>query len=258
MPTSNELLSIVSSPDTVSSSHNGDSAIDESYFPNTAPNTFWLSDAAYDGSFKFLKAYSLNFYNVQHASGHRLERFYLRLVRGGKAVYNRSYTSAVAPNGSGQKVATHVPNQWPDDRYDIDTSNNTVTDDITTLMWKQCPEGLYGNDCSGGTIAAYSWSQALERAEEVNGNPNPDYTDWRVPNMKELLSLAALDRGDPAINLTAFPGTPANGFWLASPMFGISAFYEGKNFAVYFDEGYLDYGEERTRALHLRLVRDTD
>jgi len=72
--------------------------------------------------------------------------------------------------------------------------------------------------------AQLTWSQALAQAEAVTF---AGYSDWRVPNIKELSSLAEDCRIAPAINDALFPNTPSSSgsiFWSASPSaFGASS-----------------------------------
>src|SRR5690606_30025558 len=88
--------------------------------------------------------------------------------------------------------------------------DGTVTDDRTGLMWKACVEGLGGTDCATGAASLLDWGAALGAAES---STFAGYDDWRLPNVRELRSLAALDRASPAIDETLFPGTPADATW---------------------------------------------
>jgi hypothetical protein len=71
--------------------------------------------------------------------------------------------------------------------------NGTITDTSTGLMWQQA-----------GSSDPMNWEQALAYCEELNLG---GYTDWRLPTIKELLSIADYSRYNPAINTTYFPGT---------------------------------------------------
>ena len=47
-----------------------------------------------------------------------------------------------------------------------------------------------------------------------------NHSDWRLPNIKELASLLAFDRFDPAINITIFPEFATNPdgiYWSSTP-----------------------------------------
>lgn len=101
----------------------------------------------------------------------------------------------------------------PNDRY-TNNGDGTITDNDTGLMWKRCAEGKSGGDCSAGSPGLYTWPDALLQAQTVNGttgdsDANPgDRTDWRVPNVKELMSLVERACTQPSINESRFPNTP--------------------------------------------------
>jgi len=99
----------------------------------------------------------------------------------------------------------------PDSFY-IDHGNGTVTDKSTGLMWQKCSLGLSGSNCGTGVVLTYNWQVALAVANE---NSASGYTDWRLPNMKELESLVEVACNRPAINQTIFPVT-LNGFYWSS------------------------------------------
>ena len=105
----------------------------------------------------------------------------------------------------------------PDGRY-TDHGDGTVTDKITKLMWKQCSEGQSGTDCSGGTATTKTWQVALQVPANINTQGGfAGYSDWRLPNIKELKSLVELRCFLPAINATHFPNTKSSGYWSSSP-----------------------------------------
>lgn len=100
---------------------------------------------------------------------------------------------------------------WPTaERFTV--SGEEVTDKRTGLVWKRCSEGqtLSGSSCTG-TAASYKHEQALARAKSANTTDSA--TGWRLPNVKELASLADKGCQSPAIDSTAFPGTPSGVYW---------------------------------------------
>jgi len=101
----------------------------------------------------------------------------------------------------------------PDSLY-IDHGNGTVTDKSTGLMWQKCSLGLSGINCNAGVLTKYNWQVALAVANE---NSAGGYTDWRLPNMKELESLIEVACNRPAINQTIFPGTLSGIYWTSTP-----------------------------------------
>jgi hypothetical protein len=80
---------------------------------------------------------------------------------------------------------------WPIPRF-IDYGDNTVTDVLTGLMWTK------DANLPNGTM---DWYWALDYVERMNAgkHTNYGYTDWRLPNRKELQSLTDYSRHNPAL-----------------------------------------------------------
>lgn len=109
-----------------------------------------------------------------------------------------------------------IPASTPDAQF-VDHGNGTITDSKTGLMWKKCSEGLSGNSCNADTIATFTWKSALEQPGTVNNVGFAGYTDWRLPNIKELTSIVEEKCYDSSINLNHFPNTPSSGiYWSGS------------------------------------------
>jgi Protein of unknown function (DUF1566) len=105
----------------------------------------------------------------------------------------------------------------PDSRFILNL-NGTVSDRKTQLMWKQCAEGLTGTACSVGTAQRFTWKAALDNAATSSF---AGFSDWRVPNVKELMSIVESRCYEPAINELIFPNTPIQAasfdtFWSSS------------------------------------------
>jgi hypothetical protein len=147
-----------------------------------------------------------------------------------------------------QTCSDYITNDWQDSRY-TDHGNGTITDTATGLMWKKCSEGLSGSDCSTGSATTYTWQDALA----LNGSSFAGKSDWRLPNIKELSSLAALNCYNPSINKTMFPNTPATSFWSSSP----SAYISSYAWRLYFNNGINFYNNNRDFSNRVRLVRNS-
>jgi hypothetical protein len=131
----------------------------------------------------------------------------------------------------------------------IDNGDGTITDSRTGLVWKQCLEGLSG-DCSG-TPDKFTWQQAQQQPGIVNSGAGfAGYTDWRMPNIKELQSIVEEQCYSPAINSNRFPNTPSSHVWSGSP------YAYGSDFAwyVYFSSGHSG-ANVRYNNYAVRLVR---
>lgn len=126
-------------------------------------------------------------------------------------------------------------------RYTYSTAGDEVTDTQTGLTWRRCSEGQVwsGSTCTGAA-ATYTHEQALARATAQAGT-----SGWRLPNVKELASIADKARTAPAIDTTAFPATPSHWYWSSTPYAGgasnawLVSFYDGYASYDYRGSGYL-------------------
>lgn len=83
-----------------------------------------------------------------------------------------------------------IENASPPVGHYIDNGDGTITDASTNLRWEQKPE----DDLK-------TWEDALAYCTNLNlGN----YTDWRLPTIKELETLADYSRYYPALNVVYF------------------------------------------------------
>jgi hypothetical protein len=74
----------------------------------------------------------------------------------------------------------------------VDNGDGTVTDGATGLMWSQ-------SDSGEGMI----WQDALAWAQQMNDENHLGYSDWRLPNAKELQSLVDYTRSPDTTNSAA-------------------------------------------------------
>ena len=156
---------------------------------------------------------------------------------------------AFSLSAAGQSINNKTANNWPDSRYEVH-GDGTVTDTVTGLMWMQCGIGQdHGNNCAGNATE-HNWQQALEAPESYSLS---GYSDWRLPNIKELASLLAYYYRMPGINATIFPNTTNylhSGYWSSTPYadWGYAAWSVG------FNAGSPSYSTRDTN-LSVRLVR---
>lgn len=94
-------------------------------------------------------------------------------------------------------------------------ADNTVTDNRTGLMWRRCSQGKNDDATCTGTSGSYTWEDAISQCE----NETADYSDWRLPNYKELLSIVSYGAMSPAINGT-FPATTSTAYWTSTSYAG--------------------------------------
>ena len=81
-----------------------------------------------------------------------------------------------------------------------DNGDGTVTDNVTGLMWQQEDDNIIR-----------TWEEAITYCENLVFPPST-YSDWRMPNIKELRSIIDNSQYNPAMNPIAFPGTSST-YW---------------------------------------------
>jgi len=94
--------------------------------------------------------------------------------------------------------------------------DGTATHHQTGLIWDRCAFGQTGADCSGGAVGALAWKVALQSVAAENSNSYKGHNDWRMPNIKELLSIRELRCFNPHINTTVFPNAPNANYWTST------------------------------------------
>lgn len=84
-----------------------------------------------------------------------------------------------------------------------DNGNGTVTDKVTGLMWQQKID-----------YKLYEWVEAIQHCENLE---LAGHGDWRLPNVKEGVSIIDYNRHSPTIDPKFFPNTPTDRFfWLST------------------------------------------
>lgn len=121
----------------------------------------------------------------------------------------------------------------PPGRYSI--AGGIVTDTATGLEWQQTH-----------AASTMTWSDAVAYCQNLNLGG----TGWRLPSMKELQTIVDETRYSPAIDTTAFPGTPSFYFWSSSRL----AHYTGFAWFVYFSDGSTS-SNGLSNGYHVRCVR---
>jgi hypothetical protein len=144
-----------------------------------------------------------------------------------------------APGAALAQDGSYVPGAAQPSYTIYDAGGAMVTvDNRTGLMWVTN---------SGATT--YSWAAALEGCENLFF---ASYSDWRLPNARELMSLVdyGTDPG-PTIKSSFFPGTQANYYWTST------TYVQDPALAWYvdFSAGYLNRDDKVSGASHARCVR---
>ena len=117
-----------------------------------------------------------------------------------------------------------------------------TTDNVTGLMWASNGTGA---GCYSGGIR--TWTLAITWAE---GLTFAGYSDWRLPNRRELESIVDSSRDSPAINTVYFPNTASGNWWSGSTLASSTA----NAWGVYFSSGnVVNYSKSGT--FYVRAVR---
>lgn len=122
--------------------------------------------------------------------------------------------------GTGEDGEFQAGVQWPTPRF-TDNGDGTVDDNLTGLIW------LKDANCAG---TSFDWQGALDWVADLNtlsiactDYAAGSFTDWRLPNVKELASLidysqfdGALADGHPFVNIVL---DPSPGYYWSSTSF---------------------------------------
>jgi len=113
---------------------------------------------------------------------------------------------------------------------------NIVTDSITGLQWQ--------DDTIGTTM---TWEDAIAHCENLSLD---GHDDWRLPNIKELVSLVDDSRLGPSIDTSVFEYTASNDYWSSTT----NANFGDNAWIVYFRIGFLK-SDDKNSSYYVRCVR---
>jgi len=102
---------------------------------------------------------------------------------------------------------------WPEPRFS-DNGDETVTDNLTGLIWKKDFTATGPQICGNGTFM--SWQDALTYVACLNsGTGYLGFKDWRVPNRNELRSLIKSNLADSSawLNTEGFAHLQQGLYW---------------------------------------------
>jgi len=201
----------------------------------TASNaTGWLNTGMSAGTTYYYRIYA---YNGAGNSGYSSEATattsMINLPKTGQITcYNSSGTS-IACAGTGQDGELQRGVAWPSPRFtNLDgstpISGSVVLDQLTGLMWTKDSNAPGPATCSPGL--AKSWQGALDYVACLNTWSYLGYTDWRLPNRKELKSLINHEQSSSStwLNSLGF-NVFAAGYWSSSTIksYTFSAWFVG-------------------------------
>jgi len=184
------------------------------YFLNVLPIRYWSSTSAADAPES--NAWFINMVDGSIAEDSKLATYFIWPVRGtsnpaedppvgqiaetGQIVSKASYDDAYYATTPGLNVGVPLP----DPRYtftycdatgpcsdqdadcDANSSNNIVTDNLTSLVWPT----------DANLDGLKTWGNALSFANSLT---TCGYGDWRLPNSKELFSLVDRSQSNPPL-----------------------------------------------------------
>ncbi len=159
-------------------------------------------------------AWIINMSDGKSTIGNGSYSYYVLPVRDSisKGVYDLPKTGQEVSYAGGDDGDIKAGIEWPSPRF-TDNGDGTVTDNLTGLMWLK----------DGGCMGRNSWNNALNVVSDFNINSvkyncvgyTANYTDWRLPNVRELESLLNYGEVNPAIwlNTEGFSNIKGYYYW---------------------------------------------
>ena len=121
----------------------------------------------------------------------------------------------------------------PAGKFAID--GDTVVDTRTDLTWQRLPPN-----------AAYTWAEAKAYCESLD----LEGSEWRLPTIKELMTIVDETRSAPAIDGAAFPDTTNDYAWTSSPVAGAESDAWAVSFRFGFDGSFGSTTKQHARCVH--------
>lgn len=118
----------------------------------------------------------------------------------------------------------------------VDNGDGTVSNQATGLIWQKV-----------ASETALTWKNALSYCETATTG---GYSDWRLPNIRELVSLVDYTRYAPAFDTTHFSGA-SDAYWSGSTRYG----HGNNGWYVNFSTGSSGYYISKSYQGYARCVR---
>ena len=153
-------------------------ALDTDCFTKTAAQYWWSSDIAVDNTSR------------------------VWVVNAGGGIGPHPQTESKSAGGSKlihvRAVRCPAPASLPAARF-LDQGDGTIADQQTGLIWQQVR-----------SATAMTWEEALRYSK---GSALAGWSDWRVPNIRELQSLNDVTRCQPSVDSASFTAMIVGNYW---------------------------------------------
>jgi len=163
-------------------------------------------------------------------------------------VFNSFYVSAY-------ECKNNIESTTPENHF-LNNKDGTVTDMRYGLQWQICTFGqVYDTadgSCKGEQKQFPTWSEAILSQDQINGDKAQGYSDWRLPNIKELQSIVERKCRNPAINTKVFIGTNNGVYWSNTPDASVNMELHGR--IIDFSDG-VEFYRSTAPTKHVRHVR---
>ncbi|NOT83245.1 MAG: DUF1566 domain-containing protein [Methylococcaceae bacterium] len=172
--------------------------------------------------------------------------------------YTKLCNNGQAEGSSGcpadQTVAGEGASQWGCTRdnvtgliWEVKTTTG-LRDKVKVYSWYDANDrhngGSKGDSCTGLECNTDAFVKAVNQQGLCGAN------DWRLPTRRELHSMVHHGRSNPAVDISSFPNTVADGYWTATPV----ASTPFNAWIVNFELGW-DFWYSKATKQHVRLVR---
>lgn len=128
-------------------------------------------------------------------------------------------------------------------------SNNTVFDNNTGLTWLRYVESKFGILGAGAMPGSGQVYDIYAYCAAANAAGLGGYSDWRIPNLFEMVSLSDYEAPSSLPNSVAFPSFPAAAIWSSTVRTGATT----QSFYINFNTG-LSATATRTTSDYLAIL----
>jgi len=97
-----------------------------------------------------------------------------------------------------------------DSQQITDNGNGTVTDLVNNLMWKKCSEGQEDATACSSEAGEFVWSNGKRHCANLT---YAGFSDWRLPNLNELLVLVEFRLKNEGKFQFLFPNSMKSEYW---------------------------------------------